>query len=257
MLLDIDYKLKRLVNPAGFWLRSRLRLTRKNYAFKPAGELSGATSEQAARIRSLQQEYGIRLEDTLDPPTVLAAYFVLDLLHNAPFYSWPPDSGKRLTDIGSRNFYYARVLDTFFKPKEVIGVELDSYRLYPDFHTRYSHAKSFIRDLPHFRYIVADYADVSEPTDGILLLFPFLTAEPLLDFHLPMKYLQPRALFARIAKNLQPGGWVFISNHDEEELAGAKHFAREAGLVYEEEAIYRESLVNPEAEIFLSLWRRP
>ena len=65
----------------------------------------------------------------------------------------------RVLDIGSKNWEYAKGEYNFFKQfcnnLKLDGVEIDAYRLYSNFYSRYEVAKFYIKDLDGAEY----YAD--------------------------------------------------------------------------------------------------
>ncbi len=217
----------------GFWFRlsEQIRWTRQPYQEQPAGRLTGLKPWQARRIAVLTTRYGVTFESLYSERIALANYHYLDILDQ----SWT-ESGLRppqtacMTDVGCANFWYARTLHTFFRPAQLVGVDVEGYRLYSSGYSRYDAVAGYLTDLPDTTFRVADYCRVEEQADLITAWFPFVTPAPVLAWRLPLTMLQPECLIGRIARNLSPGGTFYMVNQGDEEAAIAASFCRTAGL---------------------------
>ncbi len=124
-------------------------------------------------------------------------------------------------DVGAKNWSYAEALYRFaqsrFESAELTGVELDGYRLYPDFHSRHDYAMAYTKQLPHAHYHVGDVMDHQAKHDVISCFLPFIFPEPLLFWGLPLKYYQPMSFFQHLLSLLKPGGLLIVTNQGEVE----------------------------------------
>ena len=145
-------------------------------------------------------------------------YEYLDILDRAWAGSGlTPPHGAVVCDVGCASFWYAATLQAFFSPRELVGVEVEGYRLYRDGHTRIDYAAGYVGAIPNARFVVADYAAYQLRAGVITLWFPFVTPAAILAWRLPLSLLTPARLFARIYHNLSPAGVLVMVNHGREE----------------------------------------
>ena len=238
-------------------MSEHVRWSRGAFAEAPARELVGLTSEQVERITALRIRYQVAFEATLGPATALNNYEYLDLLDRA----WvgagrARPAGGLLCDVGCASFWYAATLMSFFKPSELVGVDVEGYRLFKDGRTRIDYARGYLHRLPG-RFVVADYRQVRLPSDIITAWFPFLTPAALLAWRLPLSLLAPEELFARVVANLRPGGRFLMVNHGEGEAEIARKLCVATGLrlefVFGEPGVFSGRRLQPAV---LSTWAR-
>ncbi len=246
--------LHRILNPLFFKLRNALRISRHNYRETPSKNLPSLSPAQKKRITTLQEKYRIDFASRFNETNTRDNYTLLDLLDQFSAH-WVPTPNQVVVDVGSKNFVYAEVLEAFLHPKQLTGVEIDAYQLYQDGHTRASYAQFYLRDLPHFRYLTGDYLQQKLPCDGITMLYPFVTAEPLLRWQLPLACLQPAQLFAQVFANTATGGWMLMTNHWSEEWDIATREASAAGWKLQKMIRYEPALEPQEEPAWVSLWR--
>jgi hypothetical protein len=158
-------------------------------------------------------------------------YEYLDILDRAWADSGlPRPVGGVVCDVGSASFWYAAALHAFFRPRELVGVEVEGHRLFKDGHSRIDYAAGYVGQIPGARFLVADYVDCEVPADVITAWFPFMTPAALLAWRLPLSLLTPERLFARIYRNLRPKGLLVLVNHGAAEAAIAYGLCDAAGL---------------------------
>jgi SAM-dependent methyltransferase len=209
-----------------FWygLSERARWSRGTFLETPALQLPTLPIEQSRRIAALQERYQVRFESELGVQTSLNNYEYLDILDHA----WPstaplrPQGMEQLCDVGCASFWYAAALDAFFRPRAMVGVDVEGYRMFRDGRTRSDYAAGYVGQRPNGRFIVADYLTYTEPADVITAWFPFLTPAAILAWRLPLSLLRPERLIRQIHHNLNPGGLFVMVNHGVEE-AGLAH----------------------------------
>jgi len=160
----------------------------------------------------------VQFELKMNSATSRNNYEYLDILDRA----WAGSGlsrprGAVVCDVGCASFWYAATLQAFFDPRELVGVDVEGYRLYKDGHTRIDYASGYVAAIPNARFVVADYATYELPAAVITLWFPFVTAAAILAWRLPLSLLTPARLFARIYHNLGPAGVLVMVNHGREE----------------------------------------
>ncbi|MDP8985483.1 MAG: hypothetical protein M3N97_10665 [Pseudomonadota bacterium] len=187
--------------------------------------------EQAQRITTLRNRYQVQFELRMSPATSRNNYEYLDILDRGWARSglaWP--SGCVICDVGCASFWYAATLQAFFRPRELVGVEVEGYRLFKDGHTRIDHASGYVAALPNARFVVADYASCVMPADVITSWFPSVTPATILAWRLPLSALSPTDLFAGVFHNLRPSGVFVMVNHGRVEADLAAQLCTAAGL---------------------------
>jgi hypothetical protein len=141
-------------------------------------ELSGVVRQ---RIEQLQRHFEVRFEQHVRQLTSLKQYDYLDILEQAwSALKLPRSRGGVVQDIGSSNFCYAPVLHAFFRPTELLGIEVEGYRIYINGYSRLDYAQGYIQHLPNTQFIVGDYACYERLADIVTLWYPFVTPNPIL-----------------------------------------------------------------------------
>jgi SAM-dependent methyltransferase len=187
--------------------------------------------EPGERIAALTSRYQVRFELLMSSATALNNYEYLDILDRAwAVTGLAQPRGGLLCDIGCASFWYAATLDAFFKPRQLVGVEVEGHRLFKNGHTRSDHAAGYVSRIADAKFVVADYASVELAADVITAWFPFLTPAAILAWRLPLSLLAPQDLFQRIYHNLKPGGLLVMANHGENEVTMAELLCSAAGL---------------------------
>ena len=249
-------RLRSLRHRLAYELSERVRWSRGPYLETPAGALPRLPAAQMRRIGELQRRHGVRFESELKLETALNNYEYLDILDRA----WPggaaPPAAELLCDVGCASFWYAAALDAFFRPKAMVGVEVEGYRLFRDGRARCDHAAGYLARRPHARFVVADYRGYEQPADLITAWFPFLTPTAILAWRLPLAFLEPEALLRRVRRNLTPGGRFVMINHGLEEGRRAHQLCIAADLAPEWQSV-RPSSLNARRVVppVVSCWR--
>ena len=141
-LRSLRHRLSYSVSESVRWSRGRYRET-------AAGELPDLPLEQAQRIAALKSRYQVCFEAGLSAATSVRNYEYLDILDQA----WAeaglarPEGGS-LCDVGCASFWYAAALHAFFRPRNLVGVEVEGHRLFKDARTRIDYAAGYVAPLP-------------------------------------------------------------------------------------------------------------
>lgn len=239
-------------------MSERLRWSRGTFHETPVGELPVLAPEPSQRIAALRSRYQVQFELLMSSVTSINNYEYLDMLDRA----WSrvgraPPSGGVICDIGCASFWYAAALDAFFKPRELIGVEVEGHRLFKNGYTRIDYAKGYVSQVANARFVVADYITYECPADVITAWFPFLTPAAILAWRLPLALLTPESLFRQIYHNLKTGGVLVMANHEVGEASLAEALCGAAGLRrltrLEEPGVFSAKRLSP---AILSCWSR-
>ena len=145
-------------------------------------------------------------------------------------HAMPPPRGLEAADVGSGSFWYVAALQAFFAPRRLEGYEVEGFRRYLNGRTRLDSAQGYAQPWPQTRYHVTDYRQVRQTAALVTCWFPFVSAEPLLSWGLPLNLLKPQELFQQINCNLTADGRFFMVNHGPTEAQVAAGLAKSAGL---------------------------
>lgn len=143
----------------------------------------------------------------------------------------------RVLDVGCKNWSYVGGEYSYFNKiyHEVVldGVELDAYRLYSNFYSRYETAKYYTKDLKNTNYIVDDVINLNDKYDFIIWILPFITVYPLQYWGLPKKYFCPEKLLNHIYSNLlNENGQLLVINQGIEEAELQKNLLDKLNIDY-------------------------
>lgn len=183
------------------------------------------------RIAALRSRYQVQYELRMNSATAMNNYEYLDILDRA----WAKSglarpAGGVVCDIGCASFWYATTLQAFFSPRQLVGVEVEGYRLFKNGHTRIDYALGYLSAASHARFVVADYRRCELPADIITAWFPFVSPAAILAWRLPLSLLAPGQLFKRVYHNLRRGGLFVMVNHGMAEAEVAEKLCVAAGL---------------------------
>jgi hypothetical protein len=243
-----------------FWygVSESVRWSRGAYRETAACELPDLPLEQAQRIAALKSRYQVCFEAGLSAATSVRNYEYLGILDEA----WAgaglarPD-GVSLCDVGCASFWYAAALHAFFRPRSLVGVEVEGHRLFKDARTRMDYAAGYVGPLPNTRFAVADYRTFREPADVVTAWFPFVTPAAILAWRLPLSLLAPERLLRRVCENLNPAGRFLMVNHGPEEADLAGRLCIAAGMTSRWQGIASCALCRyREAPPVVSVWGR-
>lgn len=254
---DLLLRLQSVHHAYWLWLSNRLRWRRGHYREKPVGELADLDATQRRRITELNAAYGVHFEQRFDRNNALENYTYLDLLdqlrHSVGEANWP--QARAVLDVGSKNFYYAAVLQAALRPKTLTGLELEGYRIYPNLHSRHDYAMAYIRDLPNTRFVVGDVREHPAPAELITCFYPFVFADTHVAWFLPLRVFDPLGQFAAMARLLKPGGQLLLCNQGEEEAEAAAGFAEQAGLYCRHRLQVSQPLTRRRLPPVLTIWQ--
>lgn len=189
-----------LKNRFDFFIRSHTKLSRKNYK----GEVKNAESD-----------------------------YVFDILNQ--FLTPSLQESLKVLDIGSKNWAYVRGEYEFFRQYTsnlfLDGVEIDAYRLYSNFYSRYEAAQFYIKGLSGVNYYADDLLNMRGEYDYITWFLPFVTPYPLLKWGLPKKYFMPERLLIHAYQLLKKE--MLIINQGDEETQIQKSMLDKLAIPYE------------------------
>jgi len=217
-------------NEIDFFLRQNIHLKReykgvkenKNDLFRELAPQKALLAKEKEQL--LLKKYSLDyLKSNSTRRNYLENLAVIELLEYCFKEENFPDKTIKILDIGSKNWFYASGEWNFFKKHKksqdffLEGIELDGFRVYSDFHTRYDYAQFYTKNLPNTHYIVKDLLNHNEKYDFIIWFFPFVTEFPLLEWGLPLSKFQPEKMLKHAFTLLNPNGKMLIVNQDKNE----------------------------------------
>ncbi len=198
-----------LKNSIDFFIRCKTKFSRKNFVEKNKALIERNICENAY------------LKD------ILEKYFLKT-----------PKPNLKILDIGSKNWFYAKGEHEFFNSFSndftLKGVELDAYRLYSNFYSRYEVAKYHIKNLKNTQYLADDLLNIQEKFDYITWFLPFITVKPLVFWGLPKKYFQPEKMLLHAYDLLSEGGQMLIINQGANEAKIQKELLQKLDISFVE-----------------------
>ena len=194
-------------NNIDYYIRNFTRFSRKNYVEKNKKVLLRNERENQYLYEIFKKTFTIKLSEKLS-----------------------------ILDIGSKNWYYANSEHSFFSEfcKDFIldGIEVDAYRLYNNFYSRYEVAKFHTKNLKNTTYIADNLLNLTKKYDYIVWILPFVLLEPLQYWGLPKKFFEPEKLLKHAYNLLNTGGQMLIINQGEDEAAEQELLFQKLSIPY-------------------------
>ncbi len=211
--------IENLKNSLDFFLRERLKLSRKNFVEK--------------NEKNLMRNY-------------LENLYTFDILSTS--FSTEKKHFARVLDIGSKNWFYAKgehqFFESFCEDFELDGVEIDAHRLYTNLYSRYETSKFYTKNLPKTTYHCTDLLSINKKYDFIIWFLPFVTMAPLRYWGLPERLFMPKKLLSHAFSLLNEGGEMLIINQGEHEANAQKELFEQLEIKYEEKGIVKSDFLE-------------
>ncbi len=253
-----------LKNIIDFNLRNTLKLKRKVTHLKneqKQGLFASLPQETQALAEDKEQifynKYNLEhLKNNSSKLEYIENLTVLEILENY-FPQTKIKQDEHILDVGAKNWHYIEALYNFFKNKapsvSISGIEIDAYRMYINFHTRYDYAMHRINHMPNVHYIVGDVLEHKDKYDNILVFYPFVTPEPLVRWGLPLSKLKPEQLIKHLYDIVNPNGSILIVNQFENEYLLIKIILDNLGHEYKDFGEYTSSFIHNKNRRFVLL----
>ena len=230
------YFFDNLRNCFDFFLRNKITFSRKNYSEKAEViDLSSFNAEQIEFYNSLEQKYGSSLRENTRKRNFLNNVYFLNIFDK--YLSKKEKEHISALDIGSKNWAYVKSEYLFFKSftKDFMlkGIEIDAYRMYSNFYTRYEAAKFYTKDMPETEYIAGDFLEHEQKYDYIIWSLPFIIEYPLVKWGLPLRYFKPEEMLEHSYELLNKNGEMLIINQGEEEYEIQQNLYKRLKISYE------------------------
>ena len=225
-----------LKNKIDFYIRKKMKFSRKGY-FEEAEDLSNIYGDELKqRENDLHKKYGFEYFKEMTEQNYRENLYMLDVLDK--YFKINPKEKIEALDIGCKNWNYVKGQYTFFKKYcenlSLKGIEIDAYRLYWNFYSRYEVAKFYKRGLKNTRYIPKDFMNYDEKFDYLTWFLPFVREYPHMRWGLPLEYFNPKKMLWHAYFSLKTGGKLFIVNQSEIEYNIQKNLLKECAIQFKE-----------------------
>lgn len=179
-------------------------------------------------------------------PAEIAQRLADSTLRMGLYYAWildqlpwrGPRDHQRVIDLGSKNFFYAPVLNEWLQKRNgrtnLIGLEADPARLYRDLYRREDYAHYYV-DLinrhyplgPYVFYQAGNWLDRPKAQyDLITSFFPFIYDDLSDAWGLPRRYFVPKDFYQKCAEE---SSWVLFFHQGDEEREDSKKIMESLG----------------------------
>jgi len=225
----------KMKNRFDFYLRNLFRFSRKGFCEQ--SEDKGELFSPKIRIKEdrLIRRYSLQdFKENSSCQNYKENLYVLELLED---YIRPKRKPlMKVLDIGSKNWSYALAEHSFFKKfchKLVLdGIELDAYRVYSNFYSRYDAAKFYTQGLKGANYIAGDFMEHTGKYDVIIWILPFITPVSHSKWGLPKKFFNPKDMLKKAFNDLKDDGIMIVVNQGKEEYETQKQLFDELEIPY-------------------------
>ena len=206
-------------NNIDYFLRSKTKFSRKNFVEKSESALFRNYLENLYTYDLLEQIFDVNYQDKISA-----------------------------LDIGCKNWFYAKGEYSFFKNHcnslSLHGVEIDAYRVYSNFYSRYEVAKFYTKDLQNCLYIPDNLLNIKHRYNYIVWILPFITKNPHVAWGLPQRFFEPEKLLNHAYNLLLNDGQMLIVNQGEKEADIQQKMLEKLKIKYERKGIVKSEFLQ-------------
>lgn len=217
-----------LKNKIDFFIRNKTKFSRKNFI---------ETNKSNLELNKLENLYTFDiLSKTIQKNTKKEAHIL---------------------DIGCKNWFYAKgeydFFSSFCENIFLDGIEIDPYRLYSNFYSRYEVAKYHTKNLKNTKYIPGNLLNINFKYDYIIWFLPFVTINPHKYWGLPENLFMPEKLLKHAYSLLKPEGKMLIVNQGLKEAQIQKELFEKLNITYESKGLIESKFLKYENDRFAYL----
>lgn len=253
----MKYLFKNFKNSIDFFLRKKLKFSRKNYMElnEPKDALFNSDSI-IEKEKYLLDKYSLHeFKNKSTKINYCENLYLLDLLDK--FLEIDCRNSIKILDIGSKNWAYAYSEHSFFRKHcsdfKLDGIEIDKNRLYRNLYTRGEVAKYHIKNLEKCKYIEGDFLEHEEIYDYIIWILPFMVSEPHLNWGLPLKNFNPEDMLKHAVDSLNKNGKMFIINQSEAEYKIQKELYKKLDINYSDIGLIKSEFYKFKFDRYLTI----
>lgn len=246
-------------NRIDFYIRNLFRFSRKGFFEENESKLELFDAKAQEKEERLIRRYALKsLKENSSRQNYCENLYILELLED---YLRPKrNPTMKVLDIGSKNWSYAKAEHSFFKKftrkLTLDGIELDAYRVYSNFYSRYDAAKYYAEGLSGANYIVGNFMEHIGEYDFIIWILPFISQFPHLRWGLPKKFFKPKDMLEKAFNDLKEDGVLVIVNQGKEEYEIQQQLFDDLEIPYMPCGEFKSSFLNYENQRFVSIVTR-
>jgi hypothetical protein len=271
-----------LKNSLDFYLRNLFKFSRKGYKDRSEAK-EGLFNDEKVQIKEQRFLKRYKLDEFKEKSSrqnYLENLYVLELLED--YFSPKRKNSIHVLDIGSKNWSYAKAEHSFFskfirksdfwhqEAQEdgsvlfvqrdnglvIDGIELDAYRIYSNFYSRYDAAKYYTEGLSGANYIVGDFLEHRGKYDYIVWILPFVFDFPHKRWGLPKKYFNPKDMLLHAFESLNEDGVMVIVNQGKDEYEKQQQLFDELQILYMPCGEFKSSFLTYNHKRYVSIISR-
>ena len=234
----LDFNIRQLIR----WKRAGLQLSRepKGNAFNHLahGEKIRAKAVEERLLKSYDLQDVANRGDEDNYRINLYYLEIMEKMFNR--LGIMPGKEINVVDIGCSSWFYVRGVYEFLgrwgmesgtRRVNLVGYEIDDYRPYFNFYSRFDYAKAFTERLPtQTRYIAGAFSRQENTFDIACQFFPFIFPKDHLEWGLPADLFSPIDLLEDAWLSLKKNGILLVMNQGLEEHTKQKELLSQLGI---------------------------
>ncbi len=246
-------------NRIDFYIRNLFKFKRKGFFEENESKFELFNPTIQEKEERLTRRYALQsFKENSSRQNYTENLYILELLED---YLRPKRKpSMKVLDIGSKNWSYAKAEHSFFKKftrkLTIDGIEIDAYRVYSNFYSRYDAAKYYTEGLSGANYIVGNFLEHKGKYDFIIWILPFISQFPHLRWGLPKKFFKPKAMLEKAFNDLKDDGVLLIVNQGKEEYEIQQQLFDELEIPYMPCGEFKSSFLKYEHQRFVSIVTR-
>lgn len=246
-------------NRIDFYLRNLFRFSKKGFCEENESKLELFSSKAQEKEEKFVRRYLLKsFKKNSSRQNYTENLYRLELLED---YLRPKRKQTlKVLDIGSKNWAYAKAEHAFFnkftRQLTLDGIELDAYRVYTNFYSRYDAAKYYSQGLSGANYIVGDFLEHTGKYDFIIWVLPFISPFPHNCWGLPKKFFKPKDMLEKAFNDLTDDGIMLIVNQGKDEYEIQQQLFDELEIPYMPCGEFKSSFLSLEHKRFVSIVTR-
>jgi hypothetical protein len=246
-------------NHIDFYLRNLFRFSKKGFCEKNESKIDLFGSKNQEKEEKFIKRYLLEsFKENSSRQNYIENLYFLELLED---YLRPKRRPTmKVLDLGSKNWSYAKAEHSFFRKftqkLTLDGIELDAYRVYSDFYSRYDAAKYYSKGLKGANYITGNFMEHMGKYDFIIWILPFVSQFPHSKWGLPKKFFKPKEMLEKAFNDLKDDGIMLIVNQGKDEYEIQKQLFDELEIPYMPCGEFKSSFLSYENKRFVSIVTR-
>lgn len=243
-------------NHIDFYLRNLFKFSKKGFCEENESKMELFTPKAQKKEEIFIKRYALKaFKENSSRQNYAENLYILELLED--YFRPKRKLALKILDIGSKNWSYAKAEHSFFRKfarkLTLDGIELDAYRVYSNFYSRYDAAKFHSEGLSGANYIVGDFLQHAGTYDFIIWILPFVSQFPHIRWGLPKKNFKPKDMLKKAFNDLNDKGVMIIVNQGKDEYEIQQQLFDELEIPYMPCGEFKSSFLSYEHKRFVSV----